>query len=71
MKRGNEPDGRVEQLLELSATGPQVLADLLDACVEHLRAMEAAKAALRHLETDEVRAAIARRHERLGEGGGS
>ena len=51
----------VERLLRLSADGPQIVADVLDACVEHLRAVQAARAALSHLSTDEVRAANARR----------
>ena len=63
----NQPPSaaEVERLLRLSADGPQILADVLDACVEHLRAVQAARAALSHLPTDEVRAAIARRHDLL------
>jgi hypothetical protein len=54
----------VEQLLELSASGPQVLADL-DDCVRRLREVQAAKSALAQLSTEDVRRAIARRHLRL------
>jgi hypothetical protein len=54
----------VEQLLDLSASGPQVLAEL-DACVQRLREVHAARSALAQLSTEDVRTAIARRHLRL------
>ncbi len=61
----------VEQLLELSASGLRVLADL-DDCVRRLREVQAAKSALAQLSTEDVRQAIARRHQRLvNPGGGS
>ncbi len=54
----------VEQLLELSASGPRVRADL-DDCVRRLREVQAAKSALADLSTEDVRQAIARRHQHL------
>lgn len=68
----NEPEcgADVEELLQLSVNGPHVLADLLDACVKHLRAVEAARAALRHLPTEDIRAAITRQRVLLGDGEG-
>lgn len=62
----NQPEVKdaVEQLLELSASGPRVLADL-DDCVRRLREVQAAKSALAQLSTEDVRQAIARRHQRL------
>lgn len=63
-----EGDADVERLLQLSTDGPYRLADLLDACVEHLRAVESARAALRHLPPEQVRAAISRRRQLLGDG---
>ncbi len=61
----------VEQLLELSASGPRVLADL-DDCVRRLREVQAAKTTLAQLSTEDVRQAIACRHQRLvNPGGGS
>ncbi len=60
----SEVGGVVEQLLELSASGPRVLADL-DDCVRRLREVQAAKSALADLSTEDVRQAIARRHQRL------
>ncbi|MDQ3358350.1 MAG: hypothetical protein M3520_05735 [Actinomycetota bacterium] len=58
----------VEQLLELSASGPRVLADL-DDCVRRLREVQAARSALAQLSTEDVRQAIARRHQRLANPG--
>jgi thioredoxin-like negative regulator of GroEL len=69
----NQPEVKdaVEQLLELSASGPRVLADL-DNCVHRLREVQAAKSTLAQLSTEDVRQAIARRHQRLvNPGGGS
>lgn len=64
-----EAEAQVERLLELSSTGPYVLAELLDACVAHLRAVEEARTALGRLPSEEVRAAIARRRAHLFDGG--
>lgn len=68
----NEPEvgDDAEQLLELFASGPAVLADL-DRCVRRLRDVQAAKTALARPSTEDVLQAIAGRHERLtnrGEG---
>lgn len=62
----SQPDlgADVEQLLQLSASGPQVLADL-DQCVNRLRQVHDARAALAQLPTEVVRDAIARRQLRL------
>lgn len=59
-----DPGADVEQLLKLSASGPQVLADL-DECVNRLRQVQDAKAALAQLPTEVVRDAIARRQLRM------
>jgi thioredoxin-like negative regulator of GroEL len=69
----NQPEVKdaVEQLLELSASGPRVLAEL-DNCVYRLREVQAAKTTLAQLSTEDVRQAIACRHQRLvNPGGGS
>ncbi len=69
----NQPEVKdaVEQLLELSASGPRVLAEL-DNCVYRLREVQAAKSTLAQLSTEDVRQAIACRHQRLvNPGGGS
>ncbi|AXH96014.1 hypothetical protein DV701_07630 [Ornithinimicrobium avium] len=68
MVRDSDGEADVERLLQVSADGPYRLADLLDACVEHLRAVESARAALRHLPPEQVRAAITRRRHLLGDG---
>lgn len=67
----NEPDAGadVEQLLQLSASGPQVLAEL-DDCVRRLRQVQEAKTALAQLPTEDVRQAIARRRQRMAGPGG-
>lgn len=65
----NQPEAGadVEQLLELSGSGPFVLADLLEGCLRHLRQVEEARYALAQLPPEKVREAIARRQQRLGD----
>lgn len=63
-----EPGVDVEQLLEMSASGPLALAEL-DACVRRLREVQAAKSALAALSTEDVRWAIARRQQRMANPG--
>lgn len=67
----NQPEvgSDVEQLLQLSASGPQVLVEL-DDCVRRLRQVQEAKSALAQLPTEDVRQAIARRHQRMAGPGG-
>lgn len=65
MDERSDPDGHVEQLLQLCGNGPHVLADLLDACVEQLRQVQEARPALAQLSPEEVEQAIARRRPRL------
>lgn len=65
MDKPSDPDGRVEQLLQLYGNGPHVLAVLLEACVEQLRQEQQARSDLARLSTEEVQRAIARRHRRL------
>lgn len=64
----SEAGADVEQLLQLSASGPQVLT-VLDDCVRRLRQVQEAKTALAQLPTEDVRQAIARRHQRMASPG--
>lgn len=62
----NQPEAGadVEQLLQLSTSGPQVLAEM-DECVRRLRQVQEAKTVLAKLPTEDVRQAIERRHQRM------
>lgn len=69
MNEPREVGDDAEQLLKLSASGPEVLADL-DRCVRRLRDVQSVRSALAQLSTQDVRQAIARRHEPLANPGG-
>lgn len=60
----------VEMLLSLCAGGADALA-ALDHAVRRLHEVEEAKVALARVSPEEVRQAIARRHDLLGEGQGA